>query len=70
MDSHKKNIIEGKDLPQLKIYETNLDVFIICWKNLAVIEWKIISTVGEVRAVMAVAVVERFEQKPFYGLSA
>ena len=66
----QKNSIEGKDLPQLKIYETNLDVFLSCWKKLAVVEWKIISTVGDARAVMAVAVVERFEQKPFYGLSA
>lgn len=70
MNSQKKNSIEGKELQQLKIYETNLDVFISCWKNLAVVEWKIISTVGDARAVMAVAVAERFEQKSFYGLSA
>ena len=30
MNSHKKNSIEGKELPPLKIYETNLDVFISC----------------------------------------
>ena len=30
MNSHKKNSIEVKELPQLKIYETKLDVFISC----------------------------------------